>query len=115
MDLPTLNITKQERTLLRKLAGAAWEAELKSELKNLFEDFRKWADDGMDSFDLSDKIHEFHNGVSRELYGRYTRLDPEITVPRAVAMGILDEEALGQALVEKLRAQIDLYRKRLSD
>jgi hypothetical protein len=37
--------------------------------------------------------------VVRPLYA----LDPGITVPRAVAMGILSEEALGQALAQKAR------------
>lgn len=31
---------------------------------------------GMSAFDLSDRIHEFHNGAPRALYGRYTALDP---------------------------------------
>ena len=108
-------VTKRERALLRELAGEAWESELRSELEDLFEVFLKWADSGMDSFELSDRIHEFHNGISRELYSRYTGLDPEITVPRAVAMGILGEQQLGDALLEKLAPQIEAYRRRISE
>lgn len=107
--------TKREKAELKELAGAAWEAELRDELEKLFEDFLKWADNGMDAFDLSERIHQFHNGVSRELCGRYTSLDPEITVPRAIALGILGEGELGEALLEKLSAQIQAYRKRFKD
>jgi len=101
---------KQERALLRQFAGQAWEAELDSELENLFEDFCKWADKGLSGFELSEKIHEFHNGVSRELYNRYTALNPEIAVSRAVAIGILGEEELGATLSEKLSQEIDAFR-----
>jgi hypothetical protein len=112
---PAQRFTKREKAELKELAGAAWEAELKAELEKLFEDFLKWADNGMDAFDLSERIHQFHNGVSRELYGRYTSLDPEITVPRAIALGILGEGELGEALLQKLSAQIQAYRKRFED
>jgi hypothetical protein len=112
---PVQRFTKRERAQLRELAGAAWEAELEAELEKLFEAFLKWADNWMGAFDLSDRIHEFHNGISRELYGRYTGLDPEITVPRAVALGILGEGELDEALLGKLSAQIEAYRIRLED
>jgi len=43
---------------------------------NLFENFEKWANAWGSVFELSDQIHSFQNGISRELYGRYTDLDP---------------------------------------
>lgn len=108
-ELPS-KITKSERALLRQLAQEAWEAEINSELEQLFENFSRWADDGMSALELSDKIHEFHNDASRELYARYTALDPEITVARAIALGILQEEVLGDTLRAKLRDQIRGFR-----
>ena len=115
MSQPPQRFTKRERAELKELAGAAWEAELRDVLEKLFEDFLKWTDNGMDAFELSERIHEFHNGVSRELYGRYTSLHPEITVPRAVALGILGEGELSDGLLQKLLAQIERYRKQLED
>jgi hypothetical protein len=110
MSEPPSKITKSERALLRQLAQEAWEAELDGELEQLFENFSRWADDGMSAFELSDKIHEFHNGASRGLYGRYTGLDPAVTVARAIALGILQEEVLGDTLRAKLRDQIGGFR-----
>lgn len=95
---------------MRSLAQEAWESELRDALTELFEDFGKWADDGMSAFDLSDKIHEFHNDISRELYGRYTTLGPEILVSRAIALGIVGEDALDQPLLEKLARSIQSFR-----
>ena len=115
MTQPVQRFTKRERAQLRELAGAAWEAELEAELEKLFEVFLKWADSGIGAFDLSDKIHEFHNGISRELYSRHTGLDPEITVPRAIALGILGEGELDEVLSQKLSPQIEAYRTRLAN
>lgn len=105
------SFTKRERALLRHLATQSWELELREELESLFEEFGKWADEGMSSFELSDKIHEFHNGISRELYGRYTGLDPAITVSRAVALGILSEAEVGAKLLKKLEREIAVFRE----
>ena len=102
--------TKRERALLRHLATRAWEFELEEELESLFEDFGRWADKSMSCFDLSDKIHEFHNGTSRELYGRYTGLEPAIAVSRAVALGILSEAEVGAELLKKLKREIAVFR-----
>ena len=110
MSEPAPKVTKSERALLRQLAQEAWEAELDDKLEQLFEDFSRWADDGMSAFELSNRIHEFHNGVSRELYSRYTGLDPVTVVARAIALGILDEGALEDTLRTKLSAQIEAFR-----
>jgi hypothetical protein len=105
-----LKITKSERAHLRSLAEEAWNEELSSALLELYEEFGKWGGDGISAFELSDKIHEFHDGISRELYKRYS-LDPQVAVSRAVALGIVDEEALGQPLAGKLSRMIDSFRK----
>jgi hypothetical protein len=110
MPEPPPKITKAERSLLRQLAHEAWKAELDDKLEQLFEDFSRWTEDGMSAFELSEKIHDFHNGASRELYGRYTGLDPAVTVARAIAMGILDDKVLGHTLHAKLTDQIEAFR-----
>ncbi len=106
-----MDITKKETALLRQLTHEAWEIELDAELDKLFEDFGRWADKGMSAFDLSDKIHEFHNGVSRELYVYYTNPDLPTAVSRAVAIGLLSEGDLGDTLLQKLAPLIEVFRK----
>ena len=102
--------TRKEKPILRQLASEAWESELTIVLEDLFENFCTWADKGISAFDLSDQIHEFHNGVSRELYKRYTALPPEIAVARAVVLGIFSEESIDSSLLEKLRPLIEAHR-----
>jgi len=110
MAASTSKFTKRNRARLRQLAGEAWEAELERELEVLFEHFGTWAESGLNAFELSDLIHDFHNGISRELYARYTTLPPTITVPRAVALGILGEADVGSELLQKLTSEIEMYR-----
>ncbi len=102
--------TKSERAILRELATAAWDAELNDALKCLYEAFGQWADGGMNAFELSDRIHVFHDGIARELYKRYTILDESIAVARAVALGLIGEDALRGALAEKLAPEIKAFR-----
>lgn len=106
-----LDFSKRERALLRRLAEEAWESELREPLTELFEDFGKWASDGMSAFDLSDRIHQFHHGISRELYVRYTTLGPDMLVSRAVALGLLDASALDERLLDKLAPHVEVSRK----
>lgn len=108
-ESPT-KITKSERAILRQFAQESWETELDDSLEQLVEEFSRWADNGMNAFELSDKIHKFHNGASRELYSRYTGLDPDTVVARAIAMGILKDVILGKTLRPKLNDKIELFR-----
>jgi hypothetical protein len=105
--------TKSERARLRELAGEAWSAELNEALTELHEEFGKWADDAIGPFELSDKIHKFHDGIYRELYGRYNTLGTETLVSRAVAMGLVAGDALGEELIEKLKPEIEFFRKEI--
>jgi len=102
--------TRKEKAELRKIANEAWASELSSELEKLFEDFCTWTDNGMSAFDLTDQIHEFHNGVSRELYKQYTVLPPEIAVARAIVLGIASEKSIDSPLLEKLQPLIKAHR-----
>ena len=61
--------TKSERKLLRQLSEVAWESELSLCLSELMKEFSAWQGKRMSAFDLSQKIHEFHDGASRNLYG----------------------------------------------
>lgn len=112
--VPT-KLTKSERALLRELTGESWETELGEELEKLFENFTQWADHGMSALELSERIHEFHNGPSRELYSLYSGADSAMVVARAIAMGLLDEQSLTDELRSKLAEQIETFRRLKKD
>jgi hypothetical protein len=98
----------RDKSELRSLAGEAWAEELNQALLELYEEFGRWAEDSLSPFDLNKKIHEFHNGISRELFNRYSAV-PEIEVARAIARGYIAEESVSDSLLEKLRPSIEFF------
>jgi hypothetical protein len=102
--------SRSERRRLRELAGLAHERELASELARLEEEFREWRKGRRSPHDVSESIHEFHDGVARELYGLYTRLDLESVVARAIALRLLDEDEVPRGLRHRLGARVEFFR-----
>jgi len=94
---------------MRELAGSAHEEELRQELLRLSSDFDQWKVASLDSFELSDRIHAFHNGAARELFNRYTGGMLEITVAHAIARGILPRDEVPPAVLAALARHLALY------
>jgi hypothetical protein len=69
-----------------------------------------WRGGHLGPHELSDHIHEFHNGAARELFGLYTHVHPSQLVARAVANGLLSETEVPAALLTKLSRSIEFYR-----
>ena len=89
------NLTKKQQAQLRRLAGIAYERELSAATQALLEEFHCWEKNEIDVFQLSDKIHEFHHGISHMLYGRYRDMDVAFGVASALHRGILKREEVG--------------------
>jgi hypothetical protein len=103
--------SKRERSALRDLAVKAHDYELNEALTELYEDFCTWGGDGMSAFDLNDKIHEFHNGISRELYKTYVLSDPELAVAIGIHRKTINPDELDKDLREKLEPMIEGFER----
>jgi hypothetical protein len=104
-------ITKGQRKQLRKLAGLAYSRELDTALDDLGLQFEHWRAKQIDGFRLSEIIHEFHDGISRELYKRYNYLSPAETVARALALGILRPDEVPEAIRQRLQRSVELFKE----
>lgn len=91
-------ISKRLEKTLRHFAGIAYERELSTASRALHEEFLRWENKEIDVFELSEKIHEFHHGVSRALYGRYTGMDAAFGVASALHRRILSREEVGEEI-----------------
>jgi hypothetical protein len=100
---------KGQRKELRRLAGVAYERELGTALAALEAQFQEWHASRLNVHELSDAIHQFHNGVARDLYVTYTRLEPRVAVAQAVARKILRDDEVPPGLREALQTLITLY------
>lgn len=97
-------LTKAERRTLRELNTVAWERDLGTELALLAEEFSRWRKGEIDAFALSDRIHHFHDGRQKELWGYYQASHLEaMRVSDAIARGLLSEAEIDPALLEYLQ------------
>ena len=94
--------TKSERKELRRLAGLAYERELAKALKSLEGKFKQWRTKKITVFDLNDFIHEFHNGIARDLWSFYTHGNSGMIVAHAITKGIILKTEVAPGILEKL-------------
>ena len=103
--------TKKERSKLRALAEEAYARELDQALRDLDSAFSDWRQKHISGFQLSDFIHEFHQGAARELYSDYTRLDPGFLVARALSRHLLEPHEVPESLRARLQSLITYFRE----
>jgi hypothetical protein len=106
-------LTKEEKRQARELAEAAWKSELSQALEELAVLFADWQKGRIDAFQLSDAIHQFHDGQSRELFKRYRGgLRPEDLAARAIAWELVPPSEISAALRRALADRIQRWRAR---
>jgi hypothetical protein len=94
---------------MKELSGKAYERELRGEMEKLAEQFQLWRDNQIDTWDLKEAVHKFHNGPARKLYGRYTDLSPEQVLPYALHKGLVAYEELPEEIIDEMRMKAGLY------
>ncbi len=104
--------SKATRRKLRELAGVAYQRELASELAKVEMDFARWRAGEISPFELSDRIHRFHDGASRDLYVAYRDLSPAHSVARAVALQVLDQSEVPPEILTELEGAIQFFGER---
>lgn len=107
--------SKSIRRRLRELAGQAYARELGAELAKLEADFARWRSGEIDPFELSDRIHRFHDGRSRELYVFYDARHPDVSVARAVGERILDRSEVPPEVLAALERQIEYFARMFAE
>src|SRR3954469_4548186 len=83
------HVPKQLKHVVREFATIAHERELREALGELRIGFDRWACGEIDSFELNDLVHRFHQDTSRKIW-KTTHLEP--AVASAVAAGVLHKQ-----------------------
>ncbi len=91
-------LNKKQKKHIREMAGVAYEREMTAALDELFEYYHKWKKGELNPFDVSEAIHKFHNGISRDLYKQYAMVGdrPDMAIVIALAHGVLKLEELDE-------------------
>jgi hypothetical protein len=106
---------KRINRLLREFAAKAHEEELRRALTPLANAFERWARREIDSFELSDLVHDFHQGPSRDLFVRYTRSPHDATVAYAIVTGLINRQEVPEDLLEHLAPTLEFYARAPSE
>jgi hypothetical protein len=102
---------KQIKRLIRAYAARAYEAELGQALGELDQQFAAWRNGQISAFDLSDRIHTFHQGPARELWSRYNARIDDTLVAHAIVTGLLPREIIPAELLEAPQPIIAFYHR----
>jgi hypothetical protein len=86
---------------IHELASLAYERELSNALGDLETEFARWRRGEINAFDVSEAIHEFHQGVSQDLFSKY-RSNQELVVARAIHEGIISKDEAGSDTLTQL-------------
>ena len=105
---------KADRKLVRKLAGVAWERQLRDELNSIGCVIAEMQSGDLSPFDVNERVHQFHNGISRELYNLYSGPDPWFAVCRAHYDGVLTDEDLVDAS-DSVRKGLQQFAERIQE
>jgi len=102
-------VPKRIKRLVDHWAAVAHDRDLRHGLNELRGEFGRWDRGEIDSFELNNRIHRFHQETSREIWKRYatTRLEP--AVASAIATGVLRKEELPEELLQHIAALIEFY------
>jgi len=103
--------SKRIKRLLREQAALAHEEELRRALLPLAAAFEEWKAGDLSSGELGVRIHEFHQGPSRQLFSKYNNGPLDAVVAYAIVSGILDASQVPDELLEHLGIAIAFYKK----
>jgi hypothetical protein len=106
-----MNNGKKNRKQMRELVEKAHYLELNLYLSELGKDFDEWRDGKISPVELSDRIHEFHDGAARAVYSTYTTLKRDQLVARAIGIGLLLEDEVSSEIKERLVGAIEYFRE----
>jgi hypothetical protein len=100
--------------MIREWAGVAHDRDLRDALTELRAQFDRWDRSEIDSFELNDLVHKYHDGTSREIWKRYATSHLAPAVASAVAAGVLRRDELPEELAQHIAGLIDFYQHEFS-
>ena len=97
-----MEVSKQTRKRLRELKAIAHAKEIEIHLLKISNKFEDWKNKKIDCWDLCDQMHQFHNGIQRDLFNLYnaTGTNDMLAIARALALGIIKKEDIPTEVVE---------------
>ena len=105
-------LSKKMKKEIRLLCSMAYEEELKRALLGLAKKVDLWKSGVLTSAKLTEEIHMFHDGESREIFKRYAHPMEKMCAAWAIANGILQRDVISPEVMEALKAEIAFYEEK---
>jgi len=102
--------SRQGRKELRRLASLAHDRDLTRALEALDAAFAEWREGKLEAYELNERIHDYHQGVQREIWTLYKRGNEGLAVARALALGLLEPAEVAPELAAALEPTARLFR-----
>ncbi|MDB4951979.1 MAG: hypothetical protein JWM27_4628 [Gemmatimonadetes bacterium] len=94
---------------MRELITQAHEKALDAALRPLADDFDRWRAGEVDAFELSERIHAFHDGPARDLWNQYTSSMKELVAAHAIHTGLIDRASVPAELLAHLATALAFH------
>ena len=107
------DIPKALRRQMNELVDTAHELALRAELTKLDQQFARWRGGEINSFELAELIHKFHDGPNREIYIRFSdRRGSRLASIAAFAIhnGFTGEKAVPPEVLNYVAKILEFYR-----
>ena len=102
-------VPKQLGKLIREHADRAWETENRIALGALADKFDQWREDKLATDELDHAVHEYHDGIGRDIWKRYVLGDPALALVRAVLAGVIDRDSLAPEVLEHIEPMLPFF------
>jgi hypothetical protein len=96
---------------LKDLVGKSYENELSSYLKELSFKFDEWKAGNVSSGELSNLIHDYDRGPSKDMFVYYNTVDSSIAVGRAIVHNFLSEDDIPEEIFPYIKNSIELSKR----
>ena len=103
------NTPKAMKRLVREWAGIAHARDLRQALSELHCQFDRWERGEIDSYELNELVHQFHDGASRDIWKRYATNRLEPAVAAAIASGVLRKDEIPRDILQSIAGLVQFY------
>jgi hypothetical protein len=98
-----MEYSKTEKRALRLLLAEAHRRELTGALKRLHKEFGLWESGDIDSFELNERIHHYHQNEARAIWSRYNIAQPSpMIVADVIQSGLMTLEEVPDVFREQV-------------
>jgi hypothetical protein len=86
---------------------------MRDALATLAEKFDQWRAGAMSCDELHNAVHEYHDGIGREIWKRYATNRPEMPLAHAVAAGFVERDSLPPEVLDRINSTIEMFEELL--